>query len=132
MLQQLLENGKRLCNVKNEKIRKIHGTKAFTRNIDHSLSHPKLVDRGESTELVNEFREIVAKYMVECINPIIELMNSVNGLPKDEEERLEALRNKYNYFANQFNDYVKRCNKEMSQQLDGIENISKRLVARIA
>ncbi len=70
--------------------------------------------------------------MVECINPIIELMNSVNGLPKDEEERLEALRNKYNYFANQFNDYVKRCNKEMSQQLDGIENISKRLVARIA
>jgi len=46
------------------------------------------------------------------------------------EEKLDAFKTKYNHCMNQFNNYIKRFNKELSQQLNGVGNISKKFATR--
>ncbi len=97
--------------------------------VEYFTKNPKLIDVNNTTRLVNDFKEIVSYYLTEVTNASIDLINDVKSFPKDVVERFEAkfdaFKSKYNYFGNQFNDYIKRLNRELSYKMDGIQIISK-------
>jgi hypothetical protein len=108
--------------------------RCYIGKVEYFSKHPKLVDVGITSQSINEFKEILAQYMREVINASIDCINAVNDakiFPKDLkerfEEKFEAFKIKYNHSMNQFNDYIKRFNKELSYQMDTVENISKNL-----
>ncbi|MCP8316327.1 MAG: hypothetical protein H3Z51_05635, partial [archaeon] len=99
--------------------------------VEYFLKHPKSIDVDNTIRLINEFKQIVFDYKIKFIDATIDYMNDIKAFPKDLKERFEtnfdALKSKYNYFGNQFNDYIKHLNKELSWHMDGIEIISKDL-----
>ena len=105
--------------------------KCYENEVEYFLKHPKSIDVENTTRLVNEFKEIVSYYLSEFINASIDFMNNVKVFPKDLKERFEpkfdTLKIKYNHFGNKFNDYIKRLNKALSYQMDGVDIISKNL-----
>ena len=105
--------------------------KCYRNEVEYFLKHPRLIDVENTTRLVSEFEDIVSHYLREFINASIDFMNDVEDFPKDLKDRFEpkfdTLKIKYNHFGNNFNDYIKRLNKELSYQMDGVDVISKNL-----
>lgn len=105
--------------------------KCYKDEIEFFLNHPKSIDVANTIRLVNEFKEVVSNYMDNYINPSIDFINDVKSFPKDLKERFESkfdtFKIKYNHSMNQFNDYIKRLNKELSYQMDGVSIISTNL-----
>jgi hypothetical protein len=105
--------------------------RCYKDEVEYFTKNPKLIDVNNTTRLVNDFKEIVSCYLTEVTNASIDLINDIKSFPKDLAERFEtkfdAFKSKYNYLGNQFNDYIKRLNRELSYKMDGIEIISKTL-----
>ena len=105
--------------------------KCYEDELEYFLKRPKLIDVENTTRLVNEFKEILSHYLIKVIDASIDFMNDVKIFPKHLkkgfETKFDAFKSKYNYFGNQFNDYIKRLNKELSWHMDGTKIISKDL-----
>jgi len=105
--------------------------KCYRDEVEYFSKNPKSINASNTTRLVNQFKEILSEYLTEVIDASIDHMNNVKIFPKDLKERFEtrfgAFKIKYNHFVNQFNDYIKRLNKELSYQMEGGHIISKNL-----
>ena len=105
--------------------------RCYKDKVEYFMKNPKLIDVRITTRLVNDFEEIVSCYLTEVINASIDLINGIKSFPKDLAEgfetKFDAFKSKYNYFGNQFNDYVKVLNRELGYELGGIDIISKTL-----
>lgn len=106
--------------------------KFYRDEVEYFLKHPKSVDLNNSTRLVSEFTKIVSHYFEEVIDASIDFMNDTKPFPKNLKEgcekKFKTLKIKYNHFANKYNDYIKRLNKELSQQMESADIISKDLI----
>jgi len=105
--------------------------KHYEDKVEYFSEHPKSIEVDDTIRLVNEFEEILSHYLREVINASIDFINDVKIFPKNLKEKFEtefdAFKSKYNYFGNQFNDYIHHLSKELSCKMDSIEIISKSL-----
>jgi len=103
----------------------------YKHEVEYFLKNPKSIDVDNTIRLISEFKNIIYHYHDKVIDATMDYVNDIKYFPKDLIERFEtkfdALKSKYNYFGNQFNDYIKRLNKELSYNMDGISIISKEL-----
>lgn len=106
--------------------------KFYRDEVEYFLKHPKSVDLNNSTRLVSEFTKIVSHYFKEVIDVSIDFMNDIKPYPKNlkdgHEKKFKMLKIKYNHFANKYNDYTKRLNKELRTLLESVDIISKDLI----
>lgn len=101
------------------------------KEVEYFLKHPKSIDAENAIRLVGEFGDIVSHYLEKVINASIDFTNDVKKFPKSLNEQFEAhfsaFKSKYNHFGNEFNDYIKHLNKELSCRVISIDVISKDL-----